>query len=246
MNKIKFSFGYENAVDYVLNKMDGETRKRFEEELKFNKELQEFVRDAEAKKDLLLSYDNFKPSDEFYQITLAKIKNLSKTETPVKPGRIFLLDISNVLYTKLERQILSELYFLAISDPKYSLSGEDVRVIPLSKNVHYAKTYDIILTEKMVSFKKFGVIAHMHLVTNILTKRLKYYVGDMNNQNFKAIKQADLHDYSLVDGKKILSGKDFANMNKEIEFWRDSAEVWYDFVSRLLMGFRYEIIDKYI
>lgn len=238
----KIKFGYEDVVDYVLNKMDIENRKRFEEELKFNKELQEFVRDVEAKKDLLLKYDSFEPDDEFYEVTYNKLNNLLKVGVDVKPGRIYLIDTSDLRLNKLEEQVIRDLYFLIIKDPKFSLTGEDVRVIPLSKYVHYARREDLILTEKLISFKKFGVVAHMHLVTNILTSRLKYYVGEISMENFAAILKADLHDYSLVDGKKILSGKDLEQ--EEDDYTSEQAEVWYNFVYDLVQKLRLEVFEE--
>ena len=236
--KIKFS--YEDAVDYVLNKMDPQLREKFENELKNDEELQKFIHKAQANKDILEEYDKIELDDEFHKITFNKLQNLQSSIGEIKPGQIYLINSEG--FKKLEKQALQDLYFLTLSDPSNSLTGKDIRVVPLSKYVLFAKNYDLIFTEKLISFKKFGVVAHMHLVTNVLVNRLNYFLGEIDKENFEAILRADRHDYSLIDGVKILKGESLEHVDDD--YIREEAEVWYNLVYDLVQKLRFEIFDK--
>ncbi len=56
---------------------------------------------------------------------------------------------------------------------------------------HFSQPYDLLISEDLISFKEFGVVAHIHLATNLFTDWLEYFIGEMSSHNFEAVIRAD-------------------------------------------------------
>lgn len=237
----KSKFTYEDAVNYVLGRLSEEEKKIFEKELESNSELNEMVKLANSNKESILKLDEFEVTDEFVSMLLMKAKNVF-SETKVKKGLVFKLDEQALDYEK--RMFLEDLYFIVLTNPEESLTGEDVRVIPLSTLTKYVQNYDLVFTDSLISTKKLNVVAHMHLVTNITIDKLKYFIGKLKPENFKAIFHADFNDYSLVDQKTILTGLEYRKRFPIDSYFDEEYETWYSVLKNLLETFRIETIEK--
>ncbi len=237
----KLKFSYEDAVDYVLGRLSEEKKKLFEEEMKTNEELQDLIKLAEANKEQILEIEKYQFEDEFYENLLHKVKNLSSKEYEYKPGYVFKLDTSG--FSQKEKLLIKDLYFLVLSNPESSITGKDVRVIPLSRLINYTQKYDLVITDKVISSKQFNVVAHMHLVTNVLVERLKYFIGELNTQNLNAIVKKDFGDASLIDEEKILSGTEFRKRFPIDEYFEEEFESWYSMVKNVLEKLKSEVFE---
>lgn len=235
-------FTYEDAVDYVLGRLTDEKKKLFEDELKINEELQVLVRLAEVNKEKIIEIEKHQFDDEFYDNLSKKVKNLLKKDIEIKPGYVFKIDISDFEHKM--RLFLEDLYFVVLTSPDASITGKDVRVIPLSRLRNYVQNYDLVMTDKLISSREFNTIAHMHLVTNVMVERLKYFYGKLDDNNFKAIVLADLKDYSFVDQQKILSGDEFRRRHPINEYFDEEYESWYSIVKSAIDRLRQEVFEK--
>lgn len=146
----KSKFTYEDAVNYVLGRLSEEEKKIFEKELESNSELNEMVKLANSNKESILKLDEFEVTDEFVSMLLMKAKNVL-SETRVKQGLVFKIDERALDYEK--RMFLEDLYFIVLTNPEESLTGEDVRVIPLSTLTKYVQNYDLVFTDSLISTK---------------------------------------------------------------------------------------------
>lgn len=235
-------FTYEDAVDYVLGRLTDEKKKLFEDELKINEELQVLVRLAEANKEKIIEIEKHQFDDEFYDNLSKKVKNLLKKDIEIKPGYVFKIDISDFEHKM--RLFLEDLYFVVLTLPDASITGKDVRVIPLSRLRNYVQNYDLVMTDKLISSREFNTIAHMHLVTNVMVERLKDFYGKLDDNNFKAIVLADLKDYSFGDQQKILSGDEFRRRYQINEYFDEEYESWYSIVKSAIDRLRQEVFEK--
>lgn len=111
------------------------------------------------------------------------------------------------------------------------------RVVLLSKKPEYALNHDLIFTEPLISFAENNVVAHMHLTGNILQSHLAYYVGNVNDKIFKAIRQADHKDYSLINIK------DIKRKENDPEVDLEKIEIWTDVVRNVLNRLSDETLD---
>ncbi|MGB9665540.1 MAG: hypothetical protein ACPL25_11580 [Ignavibacteria bacterium] len=228
----KFRFNYEDVVDYVLGKMDEEKIEAFENELKTSDELQILYSYVKSKEDEIKKIHEWKFPDEFMDTVFELIKNINSNHKKFEIGDIYKLDTQLLSLSRIEKKLLENLYFVIVKSPKGSLTGKDVRVIPLSRFIHYSQPYDLLLTEKLISTREFGVVAHIHLATNLLTDWLDPFIGKMSTNNLNAIMKADYNDYSLVDERTIKRG----GLDDELarNYWFEEFDVWNDIVRSAL------------
>ncbi len=224
MEKNKFKFSYEDVVDYVLGKMEKDKSRYFEEELKINEELQELYEYVKSNEDELRKIDEWEFSVELIERTMNLVKNILSNRKIFEIGNIYRLDIDRLsTISSFEKRLLDKLYFVIIKTPNGSITGKDVRVIPLSRLTHYSQHYDLLLTEKIISSKELGVVAHIHLATNLMINWLNPFIGKLSKENLNAIIKADYKDYSLVNNKTIKRGGDDELIKN---YWFDEFEIW--------------------
>ncbi len=221
--KNKFKFSYEDVVDYVLGKMEKDKSRYFEEELKINEELQVLYEYVKSNEDELRKIDEWKASDEFIERTMNLVKNILSDRKIFEIGDIYRLDTRRLPISSFEKRLLEKLFFVIIKTPNGSITGKDVRVIPLSRLTHYSQHYDLLLTEKIISSKELGVVAHIHLATNLMIYWLNPFIGKLSKENLNAIIKADYKDYSLVNNKTIKRGGDDELIKN---YWFDEFEIW--------------------
>lgn len=236
----KLKFTYEDAVNYVLGRLSDEKKKIFEEELKINSELNDMVRLANSNKERIMEVKEFELKEEFVSLLLKKAKNIL-SETEVKRGLVFKIDERALNYV--EKMFFEDLYFIVLTNPEESLSGKDVRVVPLSTLTQYVQNYDLVFTDNLISTKNFNVVAHMHLVTNMPTDKLKYFIGELKWENFNAIVHADLNDYSLINNETILKGSEYRKRFPIDPYFDEEYDSWYSILKNLLDKFRIETIE---
>lgn len=70
-----------------------------------------------------------------------------------------------------------EYRFVVLSSPKNSITGKDVRVVPVTHKVHMATETDVILPEDFVYYSESVVLPFQ--VTNIMKERLDLYHGEL-------------------------------------------------------------------
>lgn len=236
----KSKFSYEDAVEYVLGRLSDEEKKIFEKQLETDPELRELVSLANSNKESILKLDKFELKEDFLSLLLKKAKNILG-ESEVKRGRVFKLDQQDLQYEK--RELLEDLYFLVLTNPEASLTGNDVRVIPLSTFTQYVQVYDLVFTEKLISTKQLGVVAHIHLSTNIMVDQLKHFIGELDPKNFEAIVHADLNDYSMVDQNTILTGSEYRKRFPIDPYFDEEFEAWYSVLKDFLDEFRIKTLE---
>ncbi|MCX8057032.1 MAG: hypothetical protein N3F03_05410, partial [Ignavibacteria bacterium] len=239
---LRKKFTYEDAVEYVLKKMNPYDELLFEQELKQNVELREYVERAKANLQRIKELNDYEFDDDFYSRLLQKAKNIFNRPEKITPGMVFKLS-SHQLPRKFSL-FLDELYFVVLTNPENSFTGNDVRVIPISRYVQFVQNYDLVFTDKLISYKPLNSVAHMHLVTNILVNRLENYIGQLNENVFQAIKLADLNDYSLVNNVTIIKGDEFRKRNPIDEYFDEEYESWSEIVKVSLENLRTEIFER--
>ncbi|MCA0389580.1 MAG: hypothetical protein LCH52_13910 [Bacteroidetes bacterium] len=70
-----------------------------------------------------------------------------------------------------------EYRFVVLSSPEDSITGKDVRVVPVTHKVHMATETDVILPEDFVYYSESVVLPFQ--VTNIMKERLDLYHGEL-------------------------------------------------------------------
>ncbi|MCR4418157.1 MAG: hypothetical protein NUV92_10500 [Ignavibacteria bacterium] len=223
-NKLKFR--YEDVVDFVLGKLDEEKSKKLKKEIEINEELKQLYEYVKSKEDKLRKIDQFEFGERQLNTWLNLIQNMNTKKIKFSRGNIYKLNLDKLPVKSYEKKLLEELFFVIVKEPEESLTGKDVRVIPLSRLTHFSQPYDLLISEDLISFKEFGVVAHIHLVTNLLTDWLEYFIGEMSPHNFEAVIRADHHDYSLVDNNTIKRG----GLDDELSkiYWNEEFEIWND------------------
>jgi hypothetical protein len=240
--KNKFKFSYEDVVDYVLGKLDKSKFKSFEQELKTNEELQELYNYVKSNEGELRKIDEWEASEEYLSTLFKLIENINSTVKKFEVGDIYKLNIKELPLNDFEKRLLENLYFVIVKGSNGSITGKDVRVIPLSRLVHYSQPYDLLLTEKLISSKEFGVVAHIHLATNLMTDWLHPFIGKLSKENLNAIIKADYKDYSSVNYKTIKHGGTDDELIKN--YWFDEFEIWNEKVRLALNKLQYIILRE--
>lgn len=229
-NKLKFR--YEDVVDFVLGKLDEEKSKKLKKEIEINEELKQLYEYVKSKEDKLRKIDQFEFGERQLNTWLNLIKNVNSKKIKFSRGNIYKLNLDKLPVKSYEKKLLEELFFVIVKEPEGSVTGKDVRVIPLSRLTHFSQPYDLLISEDVISFKEFGVVAHIHLATNLFTDWLEYFIGEMSSHNFEAVIRADHHDYSLVDNNTIKRG----GLDDELSkiYWYEEFEIWNDKVRDIL------------
>ncbi|MEJ5305712.1 MAG: hypothetical protein WHV63_07170 [Ignavibacteria bacterium] len=229
-NKLKFR--YEDVVDFVLGKLDEEKSKKLKKEIEINEELKQLYEYVKSKEDKLRKIDQFEFGERQLNTWLNLIKNVNSKKIKFSRGNIYKLNLDKLPVKSYEKKLLEELFFVIVKEPEGSVTGKDVRVIPLSRLTHFSQPYDLLISEDVISFKEFGVVAHIHLATNLFTDWLEYFIGEMSSHNFEAVIRADHHDYSLVDNNTIKRGGLEDELSKI--YWNEEFEIWNDKVRDIL------------
>lgn len=287
MDEKNRKFTYEDAVDYILNKMNEETKNIFEEELKFNEELKKLYELALSKKDLLEKIDKYEISENIKDIEFKKMHNILNSETTnPQPGQIWQLDIQD--FSRKDKLLFKDLYALILNETEiekfidfrskttdfelYNQSGniyyfndiklpfsnskllsfdteapqltkifKSYRILLLSKNIDYALYHDLIFSEPLISFTEKNVVAHMHIVGNVLRRHLQYFIGEMNTRIFNSLKKADLKDYSNIDKTNIVRGRNKLEIGEEE---LEEIEIWTDLVRDKINQLTFETLEE--
>jgi len=73
-----------------------------------------------------------------------------------------------------------EYRLIVLSSPKSSITGKDVRVVPVTHKIHMATETDVILPEDFVYYSES--VALPFQVTNIMKERLELYHGELKKE----------------------------------------------------------------
>lgn len=173
-------------------------------------------------------YKNLASSEDF---DFPEAKQNLKSKLELLDDVYFLVLYSNL--TNINK--LKDLYLVedtvTKNNPEYYSSERTYRCLVLSTKPSYARNYDLLFTEPLISFKDFNSVAHMHLVSffDVSSFMNGFYIGEINRKIFNAILYADLGNYSLVDGKIIKRGNE-----KIDEYLDDEIEIWTDLMREAL------------
>lgn len=240
MNVKKFSL--EDAVEYVLGTLDPKKRQLFEIELKHNEELQEILKLIEVNKEFYEEIEQHQYSENYLNKLYHKAKNILSETPDYSIGSVFKIETSDLPIKY--RKFLDDLFFVIINKSTFLNSREDFRVVPLSRLTNFVQNYDIVFSDNLISNKELNVVAHIHLVTNVIKQRLKYYLGKLKVENYEAIAHADLKDYSLADNKSILKGSEYRKRFPVDEYFDEEFEIWNSTIQGALHLLRSEVFEK--
>lgn len=79
--------------------------------------------------------------------------------------------------------------FVVLSSPEKSITGKDIRVMPITNKTYVATDMDIILPEDAVYYSES--VVHPFQVTNILCEQLELFVGQLKDEFTKFLIKTD-------------------------------------------------------
>lgn len=211
---MKKLFGIEEITEYILGKLPDKESDELLKAIEENPLLQEMYNDLISKKDIIIHNDSLSVSDDDqtigYQRFMQQIKN-----PPPAPGQIWKL--KNIGWFAI----------LSLNDLVQS------RGLLLTNSIHYAMNYDIVFTDKNISFRK--LVAHTHHIATINAEHFLRFAGNLPTSTIDILKKG-------VQGSvdKLPAGFEFGEGYKPDEF-----DDWNEYVREILSELNSEALEFY-